>query len=375
MAHAYTPGLKVTERDLVSKRRVLPLKGEVMVKEGDKVDPDRVVARTHLPGEVIPINVANILGLPPEDVPEGMRKQEGDKVEKGEVIASSKSFFGLFKSQVKAPERGTVENISNVTGQVLLRGEPLPVEVKAYLDGEVVEIYPQEGVLVQSWATFIQGIFGIGGETHGELVILSDHPSGVLTEKEIDESCRGKILVGGSLVTYQGLKKAIEVGAKGVVAGGFNDKDLREFLGYDLGVAITGSEDLGITLVVTEGFGGINMAEKTFELLKSKEGKLTCINGATQIRAGVIRPEVVIPIKDGRGAEAKSEDTEGMGLKVGSLVRVIREPYFGKLGKVSALPPLLQKLETESKARVLEVEFEDRTKAIIPRANVETIEE
>jgi len=54
---------------------------------------------------------------------------------------------------------------------------------------------------------------------------------------------------------------------------------------------------------------------------------------------------------------------------------VIREPYFGKLGEVSALPPLLQKLETESKARVLEVEFEDGTKAIIPRANVETIEE
>jgi len=77
MAHAYTPGLKVTERDLVSKRRVLPLKGEVMVKEGDKVDPDRVVARTHLPGEVIPINVANILGLPPEDVPECMRKARG----------------------------------------------------------------------------------------------------------------------------------------------------------------------------------------------------------------------------------------------------------------------------------------------------------
>lgn len=375
MAHAYTPGLKVTERDLVRKKRILPLKGEVIVKEGDKVEPDKVVAHTHLPGDVIPLNVANILGLPPEDVPECMKKKEGEKVEKGEVIALSKSFFGLFKSQVKAPKGGTVENISNVTGQVLLRGEPLPVEVKAYLDGEVAEIYPQEGVLVQTWATFIQGIFGIGGETHGELVILSGNPSEILTEKEIDKNCQGKILVGGNLVTYQALKKAITVGAKGVVAGGFNDKNLREFLGYDLGVAITGSEELGITLVITEGFGEINMAEKTFELLKSKEGKLTCINGATQIRAGVIRPEVVVPIKDGKGVEAKSEDIEGMGLKVGSQVRVIREPYFGRLGKVSTLPPQLQKLESESKARVLEVEFEDGKKAIIPRANVETIEE
>jgi hypothetical protein len=45
------------------------------------------------------------------------------------------------------------------------------------------------------------------------------------------------------------------------------------------------------------------------------------------------------------------------------------------LGKVSGLPPELQKLESESLARVLEVEFHDGTKAIIPRANVEMLEE
>jgi hypothetical protein len=63
MAHAYTPGLKVTDRMLITKKRILPLKGEVVVKVGDKVEPDTVVARTHLPGNVEPVNVANILGL------------------------------------------------------------------------------------------------------------------------------------------------------------------------------------------------------------------------------------------------------------------------------------------------------------------------
>jgi hypothetical protein len=176
-------------------------------------------------------------------------------------------------------------------------------------------------------------------------------------------------------VTADALKKAIGLGAKGVVAGGFDDKDLRGFLGYDLGVAITGSEELGITLVVTEGFGQINMAEKTFSLLKSKEGKMACINGATQIRAGVIRPEVVIPYEGDVHAVEKAVQFESVGLTEGYPVRVIREPHFGDLGKVSALPPALQKLESESSARVLEVEFQDGTKAIIPRANVEMLEE
>ena len=268
-----------------------------------------------------------------------------------------------------------MESISSVTGQVLIRGNPIPVEIKAYLDGEVVEVFEREGVAVSTWGSFIQGIFGIGGETHGEIKVVVKDNQEVLTDKLIEKDCKGKVIVGGSLVTADAIKKAVSVEAKGVVVGGFDDKDLRDFLGYDLGVAITGSEELGISLVVTEGFGQINMAEKTFSLLKSKEGKMACINGATQIRAGVIRPEVVIPyVGDMRIMEAKV-DLENVGLTEGYPVRVIREPYFGHLGKVSALPPALQKLESESSARVLEVEFQDGTKAIIPRANVEMLEE
>jgi transcription antitermination factor NusG len=157
------------------------------------------------------------------------------------------------------------------------------------------------------------------------------------------------------------------------VVGGFDDKDLRDFLGYDLGVAITGSEELGITLVVTEGFGQIDMAEKTFNLLKRFEGILALANGATQIRAGVIRPEVIIPLEK-KVAKTKEAQFEQEGLSVGSPVRVIRSPYFGRLGKVAGLPVPLQKLESESHARVLEVEFEDGKRAVVPRANVEMIE-
>jgi hypothetical protein len=76
---------------------------------------------------------------------------------------------------------------------------------------------------------------------------------------------------------------------------GINDEYLKKLLGYDLGVAITGSEDIGITLIITEGFGKIQMAQKTFELLKLRSGAKASVNGATQIRAGVVRPGIIIP--------------------------------------------------------------------------------
>ena len=173
-------------------------------------------------------------------------------------------------------------------------------------------------------------------------------------------------------MSHAALMRAREVGAVAVVVGGFDDHDLRQLLGKDLGVAITGSEDLGFTLVLTEGFGHIRMAERAWALLTSNAGQLACVSGATQIRAGVMRPEILIP-RAAAGAGAVESDAS-MGLEIGSLLRVIREPYFGRIGNVVELPAELQVLESETKVRVLVVEFaDDRSRAMVPRANVELI--
>ena len=160
----------------------------------------------------------------------------------------------------------------------------------------------------------------------------------------------------------------------GVIVGGFHDKNLKELLGYDLGVAITGTEDIGVTLLMTEGFGQISMAQKTFDLLKKREGSRASISGATQIRAGVIRPEVIIPSETTQRAGDGARQ-ENLGTLTGDPVRCIREPFFGRIGRVSRLIPELVVVESETKVRVLEVEFDDGSKAVVPRANIEMIEE
>ncbi len=374
MAHAYTPGLRVAELTVLRKERRLPIKGEVLVQKGDHVSSDTIVARTHLPGNVRLENVASRLGIPPEDLPSVMVKKEGDPIAKGEAIAQTKGFFGLFKSSVPSPCEGTVESISTVTGQVILREPPTPIQIDAYVDGVVVEVLEGEGVAVEMVGTFIQGIFGVGGERTGDIVVAVASPDEPLVAERIDASMKGKIVVGGSHVTWDGLQKAMEVEAAGVVVGGFDDPDLRRLLGKDLGVAITGHEDLKTTLVLTEGFGEIAMAGGTFDLLKKREGRKASINGATQIRAGVIRPEIVVPIPEERDSVREEGSGHVMGLESGSLIRVIREPHFGHLGTVTDLPNELQMMESESMVRVLKVRFEDGSESLLPRANVEMIE-
>ena len=372
MAFSYTPGLKVTEKELIVRRRMLPLKGEVLVQKGDQVNSEDIIARTLLPGKIEIINVANKMGIDQGDVPSTMTKKEGEFVHKGQIIAETKSLFGLFKSNAIANFSGTIESISSVTGQVVLRGAPQSIEINAYLKGKVTEIISDLGIAIESWGTLIQGIFGIGGETSGKITMASNSPDEIIDENVICQEHRGKIIIGGSLVTGNALKLASQIGIRGIVVGGFDDQDLRDFLGYDLGVAITGHENLGVTVIATEGFGKINMAPRTFELLLRNQGQLASINGTTQIRAGVIRPEVIIP-----GTASKKDIlTQPKGLDIGNSVRVIRNPYFGQLGTVIDLPMESSILDSGSKARVVLIQLDnDNRPVLVPRANVEILED
>ncbi len=374
MAHAYTPGLRVTDRVKVTSRRTLPLLGEVVVKKDDVLKAEDIVAKTYLPGRVHAINAVNRLGIQPKDLKEYMLKKEGDPVQKDEPIAETRPWIKMLKSILHSPITGTIETISTVTGQVLLREPPKLIRVHAYIDGTVIEVMEREGVVIESMATFIQGIFGVGGEAMGQLVIAADNPGDVLTPERIQAAHKDKIIAGGSFVQYTAIDKAKKVGAKGIVVGGINDEDLKKLLGYDLGVAITGSEATGITLIVTEGFGKIPMAQRTFELLKSRSGSKTSINGATQIRAGVVRPEIIIPCDNAGIIDEVADKPVSRGMETGDVVRIIRVPYFGKIGRIKSLPFSPQKIETEATVRVLNVEFPDGSTVVVPRANIEMIE-
>jgi len=374
MGHVYIPGLRVSEYELVKKHRILPIKGEVLAEVGQSVLPDTVVARAFIPGKVKAENIAGLLSIEPSEVKTYMKKKVGETFSKDDILAESKGFFGLFRTAIKAPFDGAVEGISNITGQVIFRAEPAPLEVKAYIPGIVKEVYPKEGVLIETWASFIQGIFGIGGERYGTIKIVVDDPTEPLDESKIDESCRGAIIVGGTVLPVSTIEKAEKFGVIGIVIGGIDARDLVDYLGYDLGVAITGSESTLLSIIVTEGFGDIPMANKTFELLRKYQGHRASINGATQIRAGVIRPEIIIQQKEPSNEILyKIISPEMKGLEMGSTVRVIRVPYFGKIGKVDELPAELRKLESETEARVAVIRFGDKV-VTVPRANLEMIE-
>lgn len=372
LGSAYTPGLTVSKDIVVRRTRRLPIKGEVLVKVGDKVDPNKAVARAMLPGLLQTVKVSDMLGVEAKEIKGYLQVKEGDGVSKGQLVAQTPGILNRwFKQSAICDFDGTVESISELTGSMLVREAPIPVDISAYIQGTVADIMADEGAIVETRGAMVQGIFGVGGERHGSIRVATSSPSEVLDVAHIKADDAGKILVGGSGVTQEALARATEVGVIGIVVGGVKDSDLISFLGYDIGVAITGQENIGLTLVVTEGFGYLNMADRTFSLLKSIEGQSASINGATQIRAGVIRPELIAPNEAATGDTHVA--TSGQELGTGASIRIIREPYFGLLGTVTDLPAQLVVLESGTEVRVLKAKLETGEEVTVPRANIEII--
>lgn len=276
---------------------------------------------------------------------------------------------------ITAPVTGTVSEVDTGAGIIKIRKAYRPAVVQAYIPGRVTAVDPGQSVTIETSAAFIQGIFGIGGEQHGEIIVAVDGPAAELTPELIPPEAKGKVIVGGAFASYAAIDAALRAGAVGLITGGARAADLSRVAGRNIGIGVTGSEDIGISVILTEGFGSLRMADRTFALLKAHQGQPCSLNGTSQIRAGVIRPEIIIPLLGGQ-AQAAGAAAEGPSqLAIGALVRIIRPPYFGLWGHVSRLPEAPVLLPAGNCLPVLEVTLEDGRTVEVIENNVELFPE
>lgn len=375
-----TPGLQLSGHTTVRKRRELPIAGVVLVTEGERVTSDSVIAQAEREGELRIVRVAEILSVSPAEACERISVKEGDAVESGAVIAQLRGLWGLFTTTVQAPIAGNVEFISQATGHIGIRAPSSTISVRAYIDGFVERVEPRRGAVIRTEATFVQGIFGVGGERTGVIAMLPVRADERVCEEHIPQSCEGAVLVGGHSPTIGALRAAAVRGAVGFVTASMDDATLASYVGYDIGIALTGDERVPMTLIITEGFGSLSMNERVVSTLQRAAGARASINGATQVRAGAQRPEIITAVTATAAQSGSARDSQGAGgLQVGSRVRIIRVPYFGRQGHITALPKELTPIETGATARVARVFVQPQEpggvgeEVVVPRANVELV--
>ena len=252
--------------------RISPTSGHIIIREREMdLEPRKV-------------NVAKELGIKGNEIPRYMKKKVGELVEKDGPIAELPLTAGFRLKRCKSPIYGEIKSMDTTTGEVVLQRPHEKIELKAGLPGEVEKVIPEKGVVIKTRGHRIQGIIGFGREAFGEVKCI----------EEIEDSLEGKIIVSRKKTSGEEIKLIKEKGARGIVLSESNVADIEELFGEEVYSGVTGKADRGIVLLLLDGFGEKSMKEENWKFFKSLEGASAYLNGMTQIRAGVIRPELII---------------------------------------------------------------------------------
>lgn len=377
----YTPlGMPPAVANAMARiERSLPQAGEVVVRVGQRVEPEDVIARAFLSAPPQIINVARALGIPPFRVEGAMIRERGNKVAQGEPLARASRLGGR---TCVASVGGIIADVDSETGYVTINPDPEQFELRANVRGIVMEVQPYLGVIIETPAAQVYGVWGIGNERSGVLQLLVTDPSEAILPDKIDARSAYSILIGGSTIGAVALRRAVQQQVRGVIVGSIDETELRTFLGWsDQPSWQTGSGtwqfpdpqrvgDPGLTLIVTEGFGHRPMSEPVFELLTTLDRQEALIEGATRLRSPQRRPRIVAPFTRSGGAQIEPPRPP---LRPGAQVRLVDIDHLGAVGTVRAVSSQPSALPSGIRTRTIEVMLEDGSTLFVPRTALEVL--
>lgn len=374
----YVPLRIRVEKDVITRvTRILRGKGQINVGVGQEVTPEEIIGSAAISAGFRTLNLSALLGVAAQDVEKYLTKKLGQRVYKGELLAYKKGWFG--KKVITAPTDGILDFLNNKTGELKISFMPKKIELPAGVYGVVENVDQARGqATIRTQVSKVYGILGSGKSRDGILHILSKRDT--LVGKEIiSPKFDGQILVGGSLIFKDAISAAISAGAAGIITGGINVSDYKGMVGGHLVFPKKLDSDVGISMVICEGFGSIPLGNDIFEALQQYEGRFVFIDGnkalislpsftsasLTKVKNTKLPDEVDL-------APNLEHLRENVELKAGMEVRVVGNSYSGEQGKVLAIDDSLTLLPSGIKSYLATLETA-RRKIQLPVADLEII--
>lgn len=308
---------RVSPLTRILRERLLPQAGEVTVSRGQKVSPVQVVARTSEPQGYKIIPAAEILEVPPEEVPKYLLVEEGAAIQRKKPLLRRSRLLG--SKQYVSPINGVLYQVGN--GRLILQHTPRLLELRAMVDGLVHTIRPGRGVVIETTGALLQAAWASPQEGYGKIRVVAEADA-PLRARHIDTDARGAVIVAGYVDELEPLEKAEEHSVRGIIAGSMPS------------ALLPALDRFRFPIMITEGFMGQPMAEPFFQLLQQAEGREASLFGQSSGAEGN-RPEIIIPLPVDRPLESLSPQAPV--LAPGDLVRVLRAPYAGQVGEVVAV--------------------------------------
>lgn len=348
----YAPMKCILPMTVIRRQRVMPMPGKVVARAGQKVGATDTVAEANLYPEYLLLDIARGLGISAEQTDRYIQCQAGDQLAEKDIVAGP---VGLAKRVVRSPRAGKVMIVAD--GQVLLEVSQPPFQLKAGFPGEVVELIPERGVVIESAGALVQGVWGNGKIDAGQLLVLAKAPDHEIQPSDLDTSARGWVVLAGYCQDAEVFKTVNELPLRGLILGSMEAS------------LIPVAAKSSIPIIVLEGFGHRPIGAISHKLLASLERRDVALNAeAWNVFTGA-KPEVFFP------AAVPSTVTptpDFVPLSVNQQVRIVRAPYFGETGTVQEFKGVTV-FPSGLRARAALVRLESGENAIIPLANLEVL--
>ncbi len=341
--------MRISKDEVIYIQRTLPSATEVInVKIGDEVTPHDILAEGKKASGFRTVNLANELHVSSLEAPKFLKRAMGNNIFKDELLASKEGIFGLGGNILLSPVDGILDYYDDKTGRLRIKLFPKNIKLVCGVWGVIEEIDEAKGMItIKTMASLVYGVLGSGKSREGTLNVIGSKEV-LVGSRQLEQTMRGQIIVGGEVVFSDGLEKAVELGIAGIISGGINAKDYKAIAG---GWNIYNKQwsDTGLSLLITEGFGSIHMGEDIFSLLQQSNGKFSIIDGN--------RNRLILPSDDNscmiyiRKTKLSRDsfverlpELNMVDLQIGQKVRIVGQDYLGYQGIVEAIDKTVSQL-------------------------------
>lgn len=359
------------------KRSLSYTKGKVNVSVGQEVCPEDVLAEEPAPTGFRTVYLAKELQVNPKHASGCLKRQLGQTIFTGELLAEKTALFGLQKKVVLAPVDGIVDYYDEEKGTLKIKLLPGRNQLVSGAYGVIEQIIATSGsIVIRTCASLVYGVIGSGRERGGLLRIIGGADT-LVSSRQIVEGYRGEIVVGGSLTFMDALEKAASIKVSGIVTGGINAGDFKTMVGGNWNPLKKHWSDVGLTLMATEGFGSIPTGEDIFNLLRQHQGQFALLDG--NLRRLVLpsdNPDSMIYVRRTKLPKISLVEPEveiqATPLAVGGRVRIVAPPLLGKQGVVESVDRTVSRLPSGVFTYLVTVVSKNQ-KLRVPYINLEAI--
>lgn len=367
----------VRDHELRVTRR-FPSEGQTKVRSGERVAADSLLGKTDPMASAVRVPVADQLAVPPKEVGRCLLRPVGSTFAAGDPLARTRR--GLRNAVITAPAAGVLTEIDNDTGIVTLTPANAG-EVRALVPGDVEYLDGRQAVVIRTVGSRVLGIVGLGEQARGPLKIAVDAPDQELAVGRIGPALRGAVVVGGAFAGAAAMAKLVEVGAVALVTGGFVEREVASFLGWQTEDRLAawrppaGERAMGegfptpLVLMATEGFGPLPMNADAFGLLTGLAGQAAVVLGGTRVGAPLVRPEVIVADEALLDEDAQ---TSHAAIVPDARVRLVDQANLGLIGTVAG-EARRERLGDGILVDVVDVTLAKGGTQTVPLANVEVV--